>query len=71
MGRITRLDVEEMVERIDSGVAVDLSFRCHGSGTNKYRLVNDETGEAYGPWCSGSSEFMKFLQGFHERRKVE
>lgn len=70
MARNTIVDVREIVEHLNADVAVTLSFNAWGTGQNKYQLINDETGETYGPVCVGASEFIKLLRGFEARGRV-
>lgn len=70
MARNTITDVRERVSLINEGTDVELSFNAWGTGRNKYQLVNDETGETYGPICIGASEFLKVLSAFNAGRKV-
>ena len=69
MARNTIVDVREKIEFINQTTLVELEFMNWGSG--KYQLMNAETGENYGPVCNGATEFLKFLKGFDEGRRVK
>jgi hypothetical protein len=71
MARNTIADVREIVESIDNDIQINLTFNCWGVGENKYELMNEETGETYGPVCVGTTEFIKLLRGFEARGRVE
>lgn len=72
MARNTITDVREKVEYLNKGWTEpgDLSFNAWGSGQNKYQLINEESGETYGPVCVGASQFLKVLRGFDAGRRV-
>ncbi len=70
MARNTIADVREIVNHLDGDVPVSLSFNAWGTGQNRYQLINDETGETYGPVCVGATEFIKLLRGFEARGRI-
>jgi hypothetical protein len=72
MGRTTVTDVREVVDSLNSGWTEpeELTFSCWGVGTNKYQLMDAETGKTYGPVCNGASEFMALLRGFEAGRRL-
>lgn len=67
MARNTIKTVRQRVEHLKAPAPnddVEFGFTCHGVGENQYRLVNEETGDTFGPVCYGATEFLKFLDGF-------
>jgi hypothetical protein len=72
MGRNTITDVRERVERLNSGWTepAELSFNAWGVGQNKYQLIDQETGETFGPVCIGATEFLKVIQAFEDGRRI-
>jgi hypothetical protein len=70
MARNTISDIREIVEYINDNTDLPLSFNCWGVGTNKYQLINDETGETYTPVCEGSTEFIKAIRSFRKGNRA-
>lgn len=72
MSRNTVSDVREIVDHLNTGWSEpkELTFSCWGVGTNRYQLMDAETGETYGPVCNGATEFIKLLRGFEQGRRI-